>query len=383
MLRVLRQGMSGDDIRRWQLYLIGQEYTPGPVDGVFNEQTAQAVGAFQKTHNLHSDGVIDNLTWATAMVHGFGITMDSSRDESSSNWPPQPGFTPLNTNGAKIEVFGKFTYQPVPVSGCPEAIRVIDGWYAKNIVQTAIPQFKKNSNLPHSIQFNHLAVNQLLTLWEAWEKAELLDTILSWDGSYDARFMRGSRVVLSGHAFGIAFEINSQFNRLGAQPALLGEKGSVRQLVSIANEHGFYWGGHCDNRPEGSHFEIAQLYTKVAALPTSPSAPHEPKSQLNAFKLYSLSKRAIDEDPDIATQGVNIVLDEVSHLLDGNEFEKIDTILSELNVGLLHADIIIAILTVTQKHPELKARQSFLERATIRITEIDGERATKILDPLR
>ena len=54
MLRVLRQGMSGDDVRGWQLFLTGLELAPGPVDGMFNEQTAQAVGTFQKFNSLRS-----------------------------------------------------------------------------------------------------------------------------------------------------------------------------------------------------------------------------------------------------------------------------------------------------------------------------------------
>ena len=35
-------------------------------------------------------------------------------------------------------------------------------------------------------------------------------------------------------------------------------KGSVRQLVPIANELGFYWGGHF-NRRDGMHFEMARI----------------------------------------------------------------------------------------------------------------------------
>jgi hypothetical protein len=40
---------------------------------------------------------------------------------------------------------------------------------------------------------------------------------------------------------------------------LVGEKGSVRELVPIANRWGFYWGGHYNGRPDGMHFEVAFL----------------------------------------------------------------------------------------------------------------------------
>jgi hypothetical protein len=39
----------------------------------------------------------------------------------------------------------------------------------------------------------------------------------------------------------------------------VGQHGSVRELVSIANEHGFFWGGHFDKRRDGMHFEVAVI----------------------------------------------------------------------------------------------------------------------------
>jgi hypothetical protein len=78
--------------------------------------------------------------------------------------------------------------------------------------------------------------------------------VLTWDGSFVPRFIRGSRTTLSNHAFGTAFDINCGYNRLGTIPALLGNKGYVRELVELANEHGFYWGGHfASPRSDGMH----------------------------------------------------------------------------------------------------------------------------------
>ncbi|MCF6210219.1 MAG: M15 family metallopeptidase [Gammaproteobacteria bacterium] len=64
---------------------------------------------------------------------------------------------------------------------------------------------------------------------------------------------------------GSAFDINYQWNRLGAIPALEGQKGSVREFAGIANEHGFFWGGHSQGRPDGmQHCELAQVSKQVA-----------------------------------------------------------------------------------------------------------------------
>jgi hypothetical protein len=39
----------------------------------------------------------------------------------------------------------------------------------------------------------------------------------------------------------------------------LGARGCLRELVEIANGLGFYWGGHFSGRPDGMHFELAEL----------------------------------------------------------------------------------------------------------------------------
>ena len=109
------------------------------------------------------------------------------------------------------------------------------------------------------MQFHRLAAKQLQDVWRSWEKAGLLDRMKTWQGSFVPRFVRGSTTVLSNHAFGSAFDINSKWNGLGVEPALVGQEGNVRELVEIANDHGFFWGGHFKNRRDGMHFEIAEI----------------------------------------------------------------------------------------------------------------------------
>ena len=70
--------------------------------------------------------------------------------------------------------------------------------------------------------------------------------------------MRGSTTTLSNHSFGSAFDINVAWNERGHRPALVGEKGSVRELVPITHQWGFWWGGHFST-PDGMHFEVAVL----------------------------------------------------------------------------------------------------------------------------
>jgi hypothetical protein len=62
----------------------------------------------------------------------------------------------------------------------------------------------------------------------------------------------------SNHAWGTAFDVNYGWNKLGAIPAPVGARGSVRELVPLANQYGFYWGGHF-RRCDGMHFEVARV----------------------------------------------------------------------------------------------------------------------------
>jgi hypothetical protein len=86
--------------------------------------------------------------------------------------------------------------------------------------------------------------------------------MLTFDGAFAPRFIRCNNTSLSNHAFGTAFDINADENPLGAQPALPADKGCVFELVPIAHQFGFYWGGHFSRR-DGMHFEVAKVLTSA------------------------------------------------------------------------------------------------------------------------
>jgi len=158
------------------------------------------------------------------------------------------------------KLFGKFSYVSSPTYANPEAITITSSW-TSNISQVSIPNLRGIAGAPKSstIQFHSLLIPQITKLFNKWHDEGLTYLILSWGGSWVPRFVRGSRTSLSNHAWGTAFDVNVQWNMLGAQPALRGETGSVRELVEIAYEHGFYWGGWFANRPDGMHFEAYKI----------------------------------------------------------------------------------------------------------------------------
>ncbi len=179
---------------------------------------------------------------------------------SGTDFPPRPNFFPLKDEAARRELFGSFKFIPRPLPDNKEHIEIQGDWVAENIIDVKVSSKPiGGSRGPLTIKFHRKAAEQLVALWADWEAAELLDRILSFDGGFSPRFIRGSTTSLSCHAFGCAFDINGQFNRLGVAPPLVGQKGSVRELVAIANKHNFYWGGHFRTRLDGMHFEIARL----------------------------------------------------------------------------------------------------------------------------
>lgn len=260
-MRVLRKGSRGEDVERWQLFLVGQGFELGEADSVFGGRTHAATKSFQAKYELTVDGIVGAGTLGKAMQLGFdvGLVDDTPEDdETSTQWPPRPAFPPLVTTAARQQVFGRFDFTPNPTPGNPEGIKISGTWVQDNIQAVEIPQLRGISGAPANgvIQAHRAIASQLRALWAAWDQAGLLNLVKSWAGSFVPRFVRGSRTTLSNHAFGTAFDINAPWNGLGMVPAVLGRPGSVRALVPLAHAHGFYWGGHF-SRPDGMHFEAA------------------------------------------------------------------------------------------------------------------------------
>jgi hypothetical protein len=263
-VNILRSGSRGEDVERWELFLIGQGLLRVEVDGLFDDSTANATKAFQRTHGLSADGIVGPKTFGAALSNGFNIGFtDLQRDDAEPIVPERPKLQALRSAAERQALFGPLEFEPAGTTSNPEAVRITNDWESGNLVSVIVPQLKGKNvfGKPSKgrMQFHKRALPQLLALWDAWGRAALLDRILTYDGSFNARFVRGSRVELSNHAFGTAFDINAEWNPLGAIPPLVGSKGSVRELVDIANEHGFFWGGHFERRPDGMHFEVAEI----------------------------------------------------------------------------------------------------------------------------
>lgn len=258
-MQILRLGSEGEIVGRWQTFLLGQQLAVGPLDGQFGPATAEATRVFQRRVHLEADGTVGPLTYAAALQKGFdpGFS-DPQGGTSGADWPPRPVFSAITSTAERERLFGKFAFDRVAPN--KDDIRIRATWVADNISTVTIPQLAGVKGAPASgrIRLHRAIVEQTRALFAAWEEAGLTRLLLTWEGSFVPRYVRG-RNVLSNHAWGSAFDINYEWNQLGVLPALRGRKGSVRELVPLANEYGFYWGGHFKGRADGMHFEAARV----------------------------------------------------------------------------------------------------------------------------
>lgn len=260
-MQALYVGQKGKDVKRWQNFLIGRGLLKDVADGVFGPNTDAATKKFQKAEGLTADGVVGNRTIQAAMRHNFSLVDDTPAAAGAAGpQPPPPSFGPLSS-AARSRLFGTIAHEPAPTASNKEAIRITNGWAAQNIVSIVVPQLAgiAGASKTGKLSFHRKAADQMLGLWSEWERRGLLPLVKTYGGSWVPRYIRGSRTTLSAHAWGTAFDINVAWNGLGAVPAARGTHGSVRELVPIANDFGFYWGGHFSSRPDGMHFEVARL----------------------------------------------------------------------------------------------------------------------------
>ncbi len=164
--------------------------------------------------------------------------------------PPRPATLRAYSETERIATFGDPTKDP-------------DAWTKANLTVVEVPQLAGTPGADGSpgdgkVRFHRLGARSLGDLFAAWELAGLIDRVQSFDAAHAATSPHPDRNGTDAHAWGIAFDVNAATNPPGTRPTGHGEPGSVRELVAIANRHGFVWGGHDARRPHGAHFELGQ-----------------------------------------------------------------------------------------------------------------------------
>jgi hypothetical protein len=260
----LKRGSRGPLVSRFQTFLLGRGFYEGEVDGKFGKLSRDATAAFQEHAALEAHGVVDDPTLGKSMLLGFRLLDGAEvphRISRGPDWPPKPDDLRAPTDAWRKKHLGTFRFVHDPTTGNPENIRILGGWANKNVVPVKIPGLTRVRGGPRGgrVWFHKRGAEQLRMLLHTWRVQGLLPLLRSWDGSYVARYQRGSRSKLSSHAWGSAFDINAACNPMGARGPLVHDIGSVRELVPAAIKNGFYWGGWYERRPDPMHFELAAL----------------------------------------------------------------------------------------------------------------------------
>ncbi len=265
----LRKGMAGQWVKVWQERLIhfGFSLEPYGADKDFGNLTEKRTEELQGLISLPKSGAVDAQLWAKTdeleIIQLPEVTIHGWVPEKDVGGATQRRQAPRGQ--ARQDAFGPLKFVAAPTRGNPEAIRITND-FASRVVPVTIPQLGKIPGVngqgrgprAGTVMVHELAAEAMVDLWQAWEDAGLLPLVKTWAGMWNPRFIRGSRVTLSNHAFATAFDINAPWNWLGQIPAAVGKTGSVRPLVALAEQHGWAWGGHFKSRKDAMHFELAK-----------------------------------------------------------------------------------------------------------------------------
>jgi hypothetical protein len=259
---------ESQDVKTLQTILVGLSFLKNnDMTGKLDQVTMNGLKSFAQTFGVSVDvnqpvgkSIIDLFTTykiqtdVSKTIKYNPSNLPKEAYEDKYNWPPKPDQLTYLSQSEAQKIYGPIEYKP---KGSGDSIIITNNFERDNIITITIPQLAKIQH-PRSTQqrCHKLAARQIIALWQEWENLGLLSRIITFNGLYNPRFIRGSKTTLSNHAFGVAFDINTKYNGLYQTPPAVGEKGSLRELVPSALKWGFFWGGHYKNRKDGMHFEL-------------------------------------------------------------------------------------------------------------------------------
>lgn len=259
---------ESQDSKILQTLLVGLGFiTIEQMSGKLDSNTMNGIKAFAKNFDVNVDvnqslgKNIINLfveyripTNTESFIQQTNSNLPKEAFEDKYNWPPQPSNIKYLSPSDAERLYGKIEFTR---KGSGDGIIITNNFEKDNIITIDIPQLARIQHPRSTKQRCHrLAAKNMIGLWAEWESLGLLSRIITFNGLYYPRFIRGSNSTLSNHAYGVAFDINTKYNGLYKTPPAVGEKGSVRELVPSAIKFGFFWGGYYKRRKDGMHFEV-------------------------------------------------------------------------------------------------------------------------------
>lgn len=270
--QLLRLGMQGADVALWRSFLRAHGHVlPDLPADLFDEACVEATRAFQTAHGIDIDGKVGDETWRTARK--LDASLKPPKPVADAELPVQenPPRAPLLTEKRRVLLYtAPADWEVIAGARDPDQVRFTDGWEDANIVRVVIPELAgvPGARNDGAVRFHRMGTARVQALFAAWKAAGLMDRVLTFDGAFNARMIRGTPKpghdprhpkALSNHAFGLAFDINAAMNGINQPPARRDERGCVYDLLPLAWDHGFYWGGNFRSPLDGMHFEVADV----------------------------------------------------------------------------------------------------------------------------
>ena len=123
---------------------------------------------------------------------------------------------------------------------------------AKYMVMFDVPGKLEIGIIPKKIYCNKLMVEPLTQAFTNLIQSGHVAELKTWDGCFNVRTMRGLNSQ-SLHSWGIAIDVNANWNQLGQKPTL------SAGFVKCFTDAGFEWGGNWKNRIDGMHFQLSNI----------------------------------------------------------------------------------------------------------------------------
>lgn len=118
----LQLGSQGESVRELQSMLILLGYYPGPVTGVYQEDTAAAARRFQTAAGVTADGIVGPATWSRLFPTPPGEANPPTATSPSSTTPPATTASGSTTPPATTPPAAT---NPTPSGGTPAALPVL------------------------------------------------------------------------------------------------------------------------------------------------------------------------------------------------------------------------------------------------------------------
>ena len=198
---------------------------------------------------IRTDDIVTVIVPTPAGLTGSAPTVSPGSDDAP-RWFDVPD---LNRH------FGRFDFRSLRDG----SIQILGAWERDNIVSVEVPLLKglatDGGKFSGKVRCHrHIAEAFAGAFTEIASKPRLREKLLFWSGGFVPRHIgRNPSRPLSPHSWGVAFDINDEWNDWGTAGAEKGEKGSIVELRPIFEKWGFYWGGNFSKR-DPMHFQYGR-----------------------------------------------------------------------------------------------------------------------------